>query len=381
MAISSFQVFTKVIHGAGRRNVIPNEVNAIGGTKVLLVSDEGLKKAGIVDLVAKPLQDANIPFIEFTNVEEDPSTLTVAKGVEYAKAYNPDVLVICGGGSAICAGKGIALVLSNGGKLDDYAVGTHKVPPLPMIVLPTTAGSGAEVAPRFLIKDPETDVKRRFGGNNCYPRVAILDPELLLRLPPRAAVGASMDALCHAIEAYTATEANEFTDTLALKAIGNLKRYTGAAAFTNSLEAREKVLIASTMANMACGNAKLGLVHGLTYGHLPVPHGMANGIILPYVLNYLLPACEEKLAEIAAVMGIPSTGYVYGDAKRLIEVIQEWSKGLGVPANLKEIGVKEEELEELVNVSMKQVQHLDTSLRPAKRKDIEEIFRHAYFGE
>jgi alcohol dehydrogenase class IV len=249
-----------------------------------------------------------------------------------------------------------------------------------MVAIPTTAGSGTEVAPRFLIRDPETDVKRRYGGEDCYARVALLDPLLLVSLPPRTAIGASLDALCHAIEAYLSTDANLITDALALSAIEMLGKNMGRAALTADVQAKEATLVASTMANMACGNAKLGLVHGLTYGHMGLPHGMANGVMLPYVLEYLLPACEERLARIGEALGAPRTGRSAADAAAAIEAIRELYRRMEAPRSLAESGVGEDDLAELVEIAMKQTQHLNFSPRPVRRGDVERIFRRALAG-
>ncbi len=378
--MASFQVGTRIEYGAGVRATLPQEARKLGAGTVLLVSDEGLRKAGLVDQLASILADGSISVVTFTDVEEDPTSLTIDRGAAEARAANPAVVVALGGGSPICAAKGMALVLANGGKLTDYQLGTHKRPPLPIIVLPTTAGSGTEVAPRFLIRDPETGVKRRYGGSDCYARVALLDPELLATLPPRTAIAASLDAMCHAIEAYLSTDANLFTDALALRAIELLSANLSRAALTGDFRAKEAALVASSMANMACGNAKLGLVHGLTYGHLGIPHGLANGIMLPFVLEYLLPACEPRLADVARALGAPLTGRVPADACAAIDAIKDLYHLLDVPRSLAQVGVKETALPELVDVSMKQTHHFDYSIRPARRTDVEDIFRRALAG-
>jgi alcohol dehydrogenase class IV len=210
--------------------------------------------------------------------------------------------------------------------------------------------------------------------------VALLDPELLLTLPPKIAIAASVDALCHAIEAYLSTDANIITDALALEAIRLLAQNIGPASLTQDTKAREKVLVASSMANIACGNAKLGLIHGLTYGDFNGhSHGMSNSLMLPFVLEFLLPAAEEKMAKLAGALGEPLSGVASRDAAAAISAIRALYTRLGVPRSLVELGMREAKLDELVDISLRQV-HLQTSIRPANRSDIEGIFRRAFAG-
>lgn len=225
----------------------------------------------------------------FTDVRQNPDVACVSRGVEAFRAAQADLVVAVGGGSPMCAAKAIALIATNGGTIRDYeGFGKVSQRPLPTICLPTTAGSGTEVSAVTIITDEKRHIKMAIGSPLAFPPLAILDPELLLTLPFRQAAASGMDALSHAIEACLTTQATPLTNALALGAIRLMGENLVRAAKTRDLEAKGACLLASSMANMACGNARLGLNHALTWpisSLFGVPHGLANGIMLPYALE------------------------------------------------------------------------------------------------
>lgn len=298
---------TKIIHGVGTAAAAGPEAKRLGITHAFLVTDAGVHGAGLTTRVEASLAQAEIPCTVFTEVEEDPSVATVEKGVRLLREAECDGVVVVGGGSPLSAGKAMTILARNPGDLTAYeGANRYTTPPLPMIAIPTTAGSGSEVSRNGIISDHARHVKMIVGGDNAFPRVAILDPELLLTLPYRAALFAGIDALTHAIEAYTSAWATPLTDALALAAARLIARFLGPAICTDDKAAKAEMLLASAMANMACGNAPLALVHATSdplcalYG---VPHGQANGLMLPYVMEYNVPAAPAKFAELGAALG------------------------------------------------------------------------------
>jgi alcohol dehydrogenase class IV len=214
-----------------------------------------------------------------------------------------------GGGSPICAGRGIGVVVANGGRIKDYA-GLNKAskPPLPLIAIATTAGSGAEVSQFIILKDEELHTKMVVGSPLYFPKVAILDPLLLGGLPFWQSVVSGIDALSQAIEAYLTTMTTPITDALALQAVSMIYQNLRPAATSDDLDAKEACLIGSSMANMACGNARLGLTHAMTgpiEGMYKVRYGIAIGTLLPYVMEFNLPASHRRFASLAKVMDEP----------------------------------------------------------------------------
>ena len=304
--IFTFYLGTKVIHGLDSTQETGLELKGLGVTKALLVTDKGVRNAGLLEGVLNSLNKNGIAHVVFDEVEEDPGGITVGKGAKLASKEKCDGIVVVGGGSPICAGRGIGVVVTNGGKIRDYAgLGKATKPPLPLIAIPTTAGSGAEVSQFIVLKDEELNTKMVAGSPLYFPRVAILDPLLLRGLSFGQFVSSGVDALGHAVEGYLTTLTTPITDALALQAVTVICKNLRTAATSEDIDAKEACLIGSTMANMACGNAKLGLVHLMTNpleGMFKVPHGIAVGTLLPYVMEFNLPASHSKFASLARAM-------------------------------------------------------------------------------
>ena len=279
----------------------------LGARRCLVVTDKGVRRAGLIDGVLRSLKESDIPYVVFDDVEEDPSGATVGRGADLAVKNKCDGIVVVGGGSPICAGRGIGVVVNNGGHIRDYE-GLNKAskPPLPLIAIPTTAGSGAEVSQFIILRDEDRQMRMVAGSPLYFPKWAILDPMLLKTLSPWQFTVSGVDALAHAIEAYLTTMTTPITDALALSSVKLIHDNLRAAATSDDLDAKEACLIGSTMANMACGNARLGLVHALTSpmeSLYEIPHGVAVGTFLPYVMEFNLPASQHRFATLAKCMG------------------------------------------------------------------------------
>lgn len=305
--IFTFYLPTKIVHGPNSVQETGKEFKNFGAKKALVVTDKGVKSAGLVDDVIESLKKNEIPFVVFDEVEEDPGGITIGKGAEIALKEKCDGIIVIGGGSPICAGRGIGVVVTNGGRIRDYA-GLNKAskPPLPIIAIPTTAGSGAEVSQFIVLKDEDHHTKMAVGSPMYFPKVAILDPLLLRGLSFGQFVVSGIDALSHAIEAYFTTMTTPITDALSLSAINLIYQNLRTAATSEDLDAKEACLIGSSMANMACGNARLGLTHAMTIpmeGMFKIPHGIAIGTLLPYVMEFNLTASYKRFAILANNLG------------------------------------------------------------------------------
>jgi len=379
----TFQLPTKIIHGVNATKGTGKEARALNIHKALLVTDQGVEASGLITGAKKSLEETGISVVVFSDVEEDPGTKTAEKGLEVLKKENCDGVVIVGGGSPLCAGKAIALLATNGGSLVDYEGNEkYKHPPLPVIGIPTTAGSGSEVSATFIITDEERNYKMSISGQTCYPKVAILDPALLINIPYWAGMNAGMDALSHAIGALSTNLATPITDALAISAAATIIKNLAASVLTRDLVAKDNQLIASTMANIACGNARLDLIHALSHplGSRHMPHGLANGILIPYVMEFNLPFLADKFAQIGTQLGITDPYSTIEDrARNTIERIKDIYRLTGYPTKIPPEVAKEEDIPEMVEQAMTRPM-VQFNRRRCTERDLAEIYRRALAG-
>ncbi len=378
--VYSFHIPTKVVHGFGATAQVGKEAKALGITKALLVTDAGVKGAGLIDGGLKSLQAAGIPAAVFDAVEEDPGTVTVAKGVDLLRSEGCNGVIIVGGGSPVCAGKGIALVATNGGSIADYdGLEKYKVAPLPVIGIPTTAGAGSEVSAAFVISDEKrNNYKMAILGAKVYPEVAILDPLLLRNIPYWPGMNAGMDALSHAIGACNTNQATPITDAIAISSIGMIVRNLAASVLTDDLDAKNQQLVASTMANIACGNAKLDLIHAISHP-IHIPHGLSNGILIPYVMEFNLPVCEDKYAQMAVAMGEGQAGLTKSAlARKAIQRVKALFIETGFPRKFPD-SVDRKDIQELAKQAM-QRPGAKVNKRRCSEKEMIEIIHRACEG-
>lgn len=338
-------------HGAGAISAIADEIKARGFKKAFVASDPDLIKFGVSKKVTDILDNANIVYEMFSDIKPNPTIENVQAGVASFKACGADCIVAIGGGSSMDTAKAIGIIVANPEFSDVKSlegVAPTKNPAVPIIAVPTTAGTAAEVTINYVITDAELNRKMVCVDVHDIPVVAVVDPEMMSTMPKGLTAATGMDALTHAIEGYITKGAWELSDMFHLKAIEIISRsLRGAVA--NTKEGREEMALGQYIAGMGFSNVGLGIVHSMAHplGALyDTPHGVANAIILPVVMEYNAPATGEKYRDIAAAMGVKGTENMTVEEYRnaAIDAVRQLSKDVGIPADLKDI-VKREDLD------------------------------------
>ena len=356
-------------HGAGAISAIADEVRKRGFKKAFVCSDPDLVKFHVTDKVLKVLGDAGYAYELYTNIKPNPTIENVQSGVAAFKVSGADYIIAIGGGSSMDTAKAIGIIIANPEHEDvrslEGAVDT-KNPSIPIIAVPTTAGTAAEVTINYVITDVEKNRKFVCVDPHDIPVVAVIDSEMMSTMPKGLTASTGMDALTHAIEGYITKGAWELSDMFHLKAIEIISRsLRGAVA--NTPEGREGMALGQYIAGMGFSNVGLGIVHSMAHplGALyDTPHGVANAIILPTVMEYNAPATGEKYREIARAMGVKGVDDMTQDEyrKAAIDAVRQLSPDVGIPSNLKGI-VKEEDIDFLAQSAM------DDACRPGNPKD------------
>ena len=356
-------------HGAGCRAEIAGEIKRRGLNKAFVCSDPDLVKFGVTKKVTDVLEGANIPYELYSNIKPNPTIANVQDGVAAFKAAEADCIVTIGGGSSMDTAKAIGIIINNPEFADVRSlegVAPTKKPAVPTIAVPTTAGTAAEVTINYVITDVEK--KRKFVCVDVHdiPVVAVVDPEMMASMPKGLTAATGMDALTHAIEGYITKGAWEMTDMFHLKAIEIISRsLRGAVA--NTKEGREDMALGQYVAGMGFSNVGLGIVHSMAHALGAVydtPHGVANAILLPTVMEYNADATGEKYRDIAKAMGVKGTENMTQEEyrKAAVEAVRQLSKDVGIPQDLKQI-VKDKDVDFLAQSAM------DDACRPGNPKD------------
>ncbi len=343
-----YKNYTRMVYGINSVRDVGAEVDQLKCSKAFIVTDKGLKEAGLTEKVEKALGARYLG--TFDDVPQDSGYHIVNQAAEIAREKGADCLVSVGGGSVIDTAKGMAIVVSEGGNLQDYQgfqMLTHPI--TPHIVIPTTAGTGSEVTYAFVIKDWEKNQKLLYGDDYLMPNTAILDPVMTQSMPPMITAMTGMDALTHAIEAIHALQAEPISDTMAVGAIRLIMEYLPICVENgDDLLARGQQQIAATMAGIAFSNAQVGMVHAMAHcvGALfKVPHGIGNSILLPHVMMYNMDEAADRYALVAEAMGVKEKGMSDEEAGgAAVDAVFELTRKLGVPQALREVGVEEEGL-------------------------------------
>lgn len=379
MNISKF-VAPEIIFGRGSLSQLGESAIRIGASKVFLVSDAGVIKAGWVDQAVHYLKAAGIETVIFSALTTNPKDCEVTEGVRRYRESGCDGIVAVGGGSPTDVAKAIAILATNGGVLQDYE-GINKIssPLPPMVIAPSTAGAGSEVSQFTIIVDTARKLKMSIISKSLVPDIAIVDPELVQTMDVKLAAATGLDAFTHGIESYVSLAATPLTDIHALKAIklasGNLRQ---AVADRHDMEANTNMSMASLTAGLAFSNAILGATHAMTHqvdGLIDQHHGETNAAILPAVMEFNLSACPDRFRDIAEAMGEDVTGLsVMAAAELAVEAVRRLIADIGLAKGLGELGLTEEFIPLLSENALKDA-CLVTNPRPASREDIAMIFR------
>jgi alcohol dehydrogenase class IV len=368
--------------------------------RALVVTDANLVKAGLAERVQKPLSAAGLAVETFSGGEPEPSFRAAEACLDSARRFRPDVLVALGGGSNMDLAKMVAIILGNGGTMRDY-VGDDKVPgPVwPLLCVPTTAGTGSEVSAAAVLTDTDNHMKVGILSNYLRPRVAVVDPLMTLSCPPKVTADSGIDALTHAIEAFTAVDNATFPlppgersvyqgrhpvgDLFAEKAITLIGKHLRRAVKDGSdLEAREGMALAATLAGLGFSNVGVAAVHAMEYpvgGAVHCSHGCGNGLLLPWVMRFNLPARIGEFAHIAGLLGEDVMGLkVEQAAQRAIDAVDRLRSDIGVPARLRDLGVQQQQLRSFAERAHGVRRVMRVNPRPATVEEVEGIYKAAW---
>lgn len=345
---------SRILYGQGSFQEVGKQASSLG-KKALIISDPIMVKIGNVTLCEEHLKKESIPYAKYLGVDSEPTDLHVTEALAICRKEGCDVVIAVGGGSCIDTAKAVAVMMRNEGSINDYVSNKKlfKEKSLPLIAIPTTAGTGSEVSKVTVIIDTKTDVKMMISQPELLPTIAIVDPQLTVSCPPSVTAATGVDALCHAIEAYISRRAQPITDVLALSAIKNImENLRRAYEDGDDLEARDKMSIASMLAGASFSNSSVTLVHGMSrpIGALfHVPHGVSNAMLLPGVLEFTKESAIDRLAVIGRLIK-PDLKSV-SDREMADEVILEVKqlcRDLKI-SNMKTWGIDKNQLDQVVS--------------------------------
>ncbi|MBQ0761433.1 alcohol dehydrogenase-like regulatory protein ErcA [Marinobacter psychrophilus] len=382
--ISALRKFVspEIVFGAGSRKSVANFASNFGAKHVFLVSDPGVAAAGWVGEIVNLLTDAGIRTTVYTGVSANPRVDEVMAGAELYKSFECDVIVAIGGGSPMDCAKGIGIVVSDGRNILDFeGVDTIVNPPPPMILIPTTAGTSADVSQFAIISDPARRFKFSIISKAIVPDVSLIDPEVTETMSSYLTACTGVDALVHAIEAYVSTGSGPLTDSNALEAIRLINRnLEPLVANTADAYLREKIMLASMQAGLAFSNAILGAVHAMSHslgGFLDLPHGLCNAVLLEHVVAYNFHSAEERFRRIAEAMNIDTRGMSQAEIqKRLMSRIIQLKRTVGLEAKLSELGVRVSDIPSLSGFALQDPCIL-TNPRKSSLRDVQVVYEEA----
>jgi alcohol dehydrogenase len=383
-SLGSYHIKTKIVFARGSISALGELVREIGAKRFLLVADPALESVGITDIARKHLEAAGCEGQVVQKVEPEPYLDNADEAAEVGRSIGAEIVIGMGGGSAMDTAKATATLITNEGNAEDY-VGLNKVPnpAVKMLMVPTTAGTGAEVTFTAVFTNRRTKAKGGINSPHLYPDLALLDPELTVSLPPEITAATGMDALTHAIESVTSHSATVFTEALAYRAIrliaDNLRR---AVFHGQDIDARENMLLGSVLGGMALADAGVGAAHALAYplgGNYRIPHGLANAILIPHVMAFNLPACECRMARIAQEFGESVEGLSHRRAGALaVEAVRNLCLDIGIPSKLSEVGVPKSDIPMLVEGALKVTRPVENNPRFLGPDEAQKVYETAF---
>jgi alcohol dehydrogenase len=367
--------------GPGSADGVAAEVKRLGASKIMIITDPGLVKTGIVDRFGGLLKKAGFSLGRFDAVEPDPRYEVASQAAELTKDFGADLILGIGGGSSLDIAKVASILVTNTQPIGSlFGIDLVEAPGLPLILVPTTAGTGSEVTPIAILSDHQEKLKKGIVSPRLFPASAILDPELTLGLPPSVTAATGMDALIHAVEAYTSRNATALTDLLAVQAMKLLfENIRTAYANGTDLQARSNMLEGSMLAGMAFANAGVTAVHAFAYpigAEFHIPHGVANSIMLAAVMEFNMLGNLRKFAQMAELFGEDTIGLSERKSAQLaVDALRTLAADLRVPSHLSEFGIKEEDIPSLAEGVMKVTRLLANNPRELGQQDAMDIYR------
>jgi len=371
--------------GAGSRAVLADEIKKRGLKKVFVVTDKDLVRFGVVAKVTDMLDMEKIEYNIFSDIKQNPTVVQVKEGVKAFIQSGFDVIVAIGGGSSIDTAKAIGIIVANPEFSDVVSlegVANTKNKSVPIIALPTTAGTAAEVTINYVITDEENVKKMVCVDPNDIPVLSIVDAELMLSLPPGLTAATGMDALTHAIEGYITKGAWEMSDMFELKAIEMIAKHLPIVVENPSdVVARDGMAVAQYIAGMGFSNVGLGLVHGMAHplgAYYDIPHGIANALLLPVVMQYNAESSIDKYVDIARAMGVKVDNLSpQKAAQAAVDAVKSLATRVGIPERLRDLNVKEEDLERLAKSAFEDV-CTPGNPREVKLSEISDLYKKAF---
>ena len=396
----TFHSAGQILFGRNAIGQIGEIAGRLGAKRVLIVTDSILDKAGALEKVRQPLAQGGLAVEVFTGGEPEPSMRVATKCLELARAFRPDVLVGLGGGSNMDLAKICATLLAHGGAPPTF-VGDDKIPGpiVPLVCVPTTAGTGSEVSAAAVLTDTDNQMKVGILSNYLRPRVAIVDPLLTVSCPAKVTADSGIDALTHAIEGYTAIDNALFPlppgersvyqgrhplgDIMAEKAIALIGQYLRRAVANGlDLEAREGMALGATLAGLCFSNVGVAVVHALEYpvgGATHCSHGAGNGLLLPFVMRFNLSARPKEFANIARLLGEDVSGLSdQAAAPRAVSAVEKLRRDIGIPLRLRDLGAKPEQLRPFAEKAFQVKRILRVNPRAVTVEDLEGILKEAF---
>ncbi len=355
----TWQMPAKLIFGPGCARQAGAELKKLGGSKVLVVTDRGVEGAGVLSSILEGLATAGVGYAVFNGVEPNPSIQCVLAASALYDAEKCDCLLGVGGGSSMDTAKTVGVVVNNRGidVRDMEGVDKFQVAPPALVCIPTTCGTGSEVTPNSVVTDTERHYKYPIFGVSMTPKVSLIDGSLLTRLPGPVVASTGMDAMCHALESYVNLNTNVISDALDLQAITLIGKWLRPAVANGNLEAMSYMVLASTIAGMGFANTRVTIVHAMSHpvsAFYGVAHGVANAILLPYVMDFNLIGNAERFAEVARALGEDTFGLTTMEAARLsVKAIRDLNSEVGIPDSLKPYGVDDRYLDQMIEDTFK----------------------------
>jgi alcohol dehydrogenase len=382
--LKSFHARTKVLFGIGVLSDLGDLARQFSSKTVLVVIDPALEQTGLFERLRSIFGKTGLGIEIFSDVEPEPYLDNADGAASLGRRIGAEAVVGIGGGSAMDTAKAAAALMTNEGLAETY-VGLEllRKPAVPTIMVPTTSGTGSEVTFTAVFTNRNTKAKGGMNSSFLFPDVALLDPELTVSLPPNITAATGMDALTHAIESVTSLSSTVFTEALSLKAVSlisqNLRRavYHG-----DDIRSRENMLYGSLLAGLGLANAGVGACHALAYplgGNYRIPHGLANAILIPHVMQFNLPAAERTMAMVAQSMGEPVDGMPLNRAaEAAVEAVSDLCLDIGIPSSLMDLGIPNEDIPVLVEGALKVTRPVENNPRRLGKEEAYQIYENAF---